>query len=310
MSARGLVVLGYFMVVFGSSAKAGVELQIRQANGTREAVSSTKAGPSMVSRGDGEIHAGIPECDDGGECDTAVTINGFSNPCPAAGGLGWASLAYPVQTDGATVYAVNMVHLNNPSGGHLYLLGDCGGNPEVNDILYTGCGDIAAGKVGVQLYPIDPPVVAGATLWVVAVFSADGSFDVAYNDDTVPTTGLGFANFTDPGGSCGAWEDLFDFGLGYCHCVSVRTLPLPPCCTGDFPALCAGDANGDGMVDPLDVGYALSRLGLDVTLPGACPADQNCDGEIDPLDAGYILARLGSCGPVEHCAVGGGVCLP
>jgi len=75
--------------------------------------------------------------------------------------------------------------------------------------------------------------------------------------------------------------------------------------------LCDGDANGDGLVDPLDVDFALARFGDDVTVGGNCQADANCNGEIDPLDAGYILGRFGTCELVEDCAVGGGdICEP
>lgn len=60
---------------------------------------------------------------------------------------------------------------------------------------------------------------------------------------------------------------------------------------------CEGDANGDGTVDPLDVGFVLARLGC--TVGGGDPdcdsADQNLDGVIDPLDIGFVLARFGDC---------------
>lgn len=60
---------------------------------------------------------------------------------------------------------------------------------------------------------------------------------------------------------------------------------------------CDGDANGDGLVDPLDVGFVLSRFGCDVGTgdPNCDIADQNGDGIVDPLDAGYVLSRFGNC---------------
>lgn len=66
--------------------------------------------------------------------------------------------------------------------------------------------------------------------------------------------------------------------------------------TGDTGA-CDGDANGDGVVDPLDSGYVLARFGCDVNAgdPGCDAADQNSDGAVDPLDSGYVLARFGDC---------------
>lgn len=60
---------------------------------------------------------------------------------------------------------------------------------------------------------------------------------------------------------------------------------------------CEGDANLDGVVDPLDGGYIAARLGC---APGtgdmSCDAaDVNGDGSIDPLDLGYVLARFSTC---------------
>ncbi|MCH7700378.1 MAG: hypothetical protein IID37_01705 [Planctomycetes bacterium] len=79
---------------------------------------------------------------------------------------------------------------------------------------------------------------------------------------------------------------------------------LPVCC--DSPALCDGDVNGDGAVDPLDGGAILARFGLDASDPANCQYDVNCDGGIDPLDSGYVLARFGLCIPPIECPIGGG----
>ena len=59
----------------------------------------------------------------------------------------------------------------------------------------------------------------------------------------------------------------------------------------------AGDANGDGTVDPLDAGLVLAHFGCDVGAgdPECDAADQNGDGAVDPLDSGFVLARFGSC---------------
>ncbi|MCH7703198.1 MAG: PKD domain-containing protein, partial [Planctomycetes bacterium] len=60
---------------------------------------------------------------------------------------------------------------------------------------------------------------------------------------------------------------------------------------------CEGDANGDGVVDPLDTGFVLARFGCPVGTgdSGCDTADMNGDGLVDPLDVGYILARFGPC---------------
>lgn len=63
------------------------------------------------------------------------------------------------------------------------------------------------------------------------------------------------------------------------------------------PAPCEGDANGDGVVDPLDSGFVLARFGCPVGTgdPSCDQADQNDDGTVDPLDSGFVLARFGDC---------------
>ncbi|MCH7703159.1 MAG: PQQ-binding-like beta-propeller repeat protein, partial [Planctomycetes bacterium] len=60
---------------------------------------------------------------------------------------------------------------------------------------------------------------------------------------------------------------------------------------------CEGDANGDGLVDPLDSGFVLARFGCPVGTgdPSCDAADQNGDGVVDPLDVGFVLARFGEC---------------
>lgn len=60
---------------------------------------------------------------------------------------------------------------------------------------------------------------------------------------------------------------------------------------------CEGDANGDGVVDPLDSGFVLTRFGCPVGEgdPDCDAADQNGDAIVDPLDIGFILARFGEC---------------
>lgn len=60
---------------------------------------------------------------------------------------------------------------------------------------------------------------------------------------------------------------------------------------------CEGDANGDGVVDPLDSGFVLARFGCEVGGgdPTCDDADQNDDGVVDPLDSGFVLARFGPC---------------
>jgi len=72
--------------------------------------------------------------------------------------------------------------------------------------------------------------------------------------------------------------------------------------TCDGVWLCDGDANGDGVVDPIDSGGILARFGLDPCVEG-CQWDLNCDGVLDPLDSGYALGRFGTCDPPPVCEV-------
>ncbi len=85
----------------------------------------------------------------------------------------------------------------------------------------------------------------------------------------------------------GAWWD--DDGGGDRGAVWVLFLDGVPSCPGD--------ANGDGLVNPLDSGFVLARFGCDVGVgnPDCDTADQNGDGLVDPLDVGFILARFGAC---------------
>jgi len=61
-------------------------------------------------------------------------------------------------------------------------------------------------------------------------------------------------------------------------------------CTGP------GDANADGIVDPMDSGFVLSRLGCTVDSgdAGCDAADANGDGVVDPTDLGFVSARFGT----------------
>ena len=72
----------------------------------------------------------------------------------------------------------------------------------------------------------------------------------------------------------------------------------PPCDVpcGGLPS-CDGDANCDGLVDPLDSGFVFARFGCPVGAgdPLCDAADVNLDSLVDPLDVGFVLARFGTC---------------
>ena len=66
---------------------------------------------------------------------------------------------------------------------------------------------------------------------------------------------------------------------------------------GTCPPLCEGDVNGDGLVDPLDMGFIVARFGCSYPEGGqtCLDADVNGDGLVDPLDSGFVAARFGTC---------------
>ncbi len=66
---------------------------------------------------------------------------------------------------------------------------------------------------------------------------------------------------------------------------------------------CAGDVNGDGLVNSLDSGSIHGRWGLDPCNEENCKYDVNCDGLINPLDNGFVLARFSTCQEPEVCKI-------
>ncbi len=144
--------------------------------------------------------------------------------------------------------------------------GEAGASVDGSSTLIWGDGNLDA-----------DPLFAGAgagdyhvTLGSAAIDSGDPAFEPAIDE-------------TDLDGDDRVLNDRIDMGSD--EFVS----------DGEPP--CDGDANGDGLVDPLDVGFILARFGCSVGTGDAnCDiADQNGDGLVDPLDAGYVLARFGDC---------------
>ena len=86
-----------------------------------------------------------------------------------------------------------------------------------------------------------------------------------------------------------------------CECAVDADCPEGETCNPETAqcevSSCEGDANGDGVVDPLDSGFVLARFGCPVGTgdEGCDTADQNDDGLVDPLDVGFVLARFGPC---------------
>ena len=83
-----------------------------------------------------------------------------------------------------------------------------------------------------------------------------------------------------------------------CECAVDADCPEGETCNPETAqCVCEGDANADGLVDPLDSGFVLARFGCEVGTGdhGCDAADQNGDGTVDPLDVGFVLARFGTC---------------
>jgi hypothetical protein len=70
------------------------------------------------------------------------------------------------------------------------------------------------------------------------------------------------------------------------------------CCTEELedPPVCYGDANGDGTVDPQDVGLVKYYYGSTED-EALCRYDVNCDGTINPQDVGLVKYNYGDCAP-------------
>lgn len=66
---------------------------------------------------------------------------------------------------------------------------------------------------------------------------------------------------------------------------------------GPPPPLCPGDANGDAVVDFLDLNIVLSDFGR-IGYPGTIAGDVHADGAVDFLDLNMVLSFFGTvCGP-------------
>ena len=92
-----------------------------------------------------------------------------------------------------------------------------------------------------------------------------------------------FFSSTRPGGSGGS--DLWQvYVIQHCGCVR------------DPAWICDGDVDGDGQVNPVDVGLVMAAFGL-IDDQDLCNYDVDCNEQINPVDAGIVLSLFGSCEP-------------
>jgi hypothetical protein len=65
--------------------------------------------------------------------------------------------------------------------------------------------------------------------------------------------------------------------------------------------LCDGDVDGDGQVNPVDVGVVQANFGNEHE-QALCNYDLDCDGQINPVDSGIVQSLFGTCeAPREVC---------
>ncbi|MCH7702950.1 MAG: hypothetical protein IID37_14805 [Planctomycetes bacterium] len=175
------------------------------------------------------------------------------------------------------------------------------------DIVLAGIfgGDDALPGYTVDFDPSggDPHASNGMVDFFVTMLKADGTYGWTYTaGGQGAELGAGIAA-SDSGKIyvTGDFSETVDFDPGEStdehtaagdHDIFLTTLQ----CVDDPPS-CDGDANGDGLVDPLDSGFVLARFGCDVDSgdPDCDTADMNGDALVDPLDVGYVLARFGTC---------------
>jgi predicted outer membrane repeat protein len=75
-------------------------------------------------------------------------------------------------------------------------------------------------------------------------------------------------------------------------------------CTRNPAWLCDGDVDGDGQVNPVDVGLVQAAFCAGETCSGdaLCQYDLDCDAQVNPVDAGIVQSLFGICdAPRDVC---------
>ncbi|MCH7702488.1 MAG: hypothetical protein IID37_12455 [Planctomycetes bacterium] len=219
---------------------------------------------------------GVDERLSNGEADVFVTALGGD------GSYLWTWTAGA--EDGESAWAIAA-----DASGNIFVTGHFDGDVGYAvDFDQTGSGDVhvSNGERDVFVTMLEPDGSYGWTRTFGGIDDDDGIEIATGPDGQLVLTGTftGTVNF-DPDGE--GDEHTSNGSLD----VFVTTFE----CADQLP--CDGDANGDGLVDPLDSGFVLARFGCDVDSgdPDCDTADMNGDGLVDPLDVGYVLARFGTC---------------
>ena len=75
-------------------------------------------------------------------------------------------------------------------------------------------------------------------------------------------------------------------------------------CRRDPAWVCDGDVDGDGRVNPVDVGLVQAAFGS-IRERDLCSYDIDCDGQINPVDAGIVQSLFGVCNAPRSTCGGG-----
>jgi hypothetical protein len=91
-------------------------------------------------------------------------------------------------------------------------------------------------------------------------------------------------------------------------CAEETRTSCTGACTRQPQWICEGDVDGNGVVNPVDVGLVQAAF----CTPGQCPDpdlcqyDIDCNGAISPVDSGLVQAQFGVCDPPSPPCGGGG----
>ena len=107
----------------------------------------------------------------------------------------------------------------------------------------------------------------GALLWEVPFETVDGHHELSWSNEAAFSPGETVAYFTTRFTSNGAPGRLYAVSL-----------------TDTIEGPLAGDANGDGVVDVVDLTEVILAWGVCPSPPAPCPGDFDLDGDVDVID--------------------------
>ena len=129
--------------------------------------------------------------------------------------------------------------------------------------------------------------------------SPDGRTAFIHRDDGQSRTGRIYISHLEGGVECRA-ACCVD---GTCSMQLEEDCPAGGCAR--LPEWqCDGDVDGDGQVNPVDVGQVQVNFG-NTNEQAMCNYDLDCDGQINPVDSGIVQSLMGTCdAPRDSCGTG------